>query len=151
MYYLLAHVHHSVRIEYSKLNINKDPFMEEHLNKTLTDRLKDTFKALKHWMQKVEASRVRQSLLKEQRSQDQNPSAPVKTFIHRYIINSNKVKQRHHVQMDQSTIYPSQPLNHRPPSTDSSAHKNRFQHFSPLVSYSHQSNLMSSITCFRTI
>jgi hypothetical protein len=65
MYYLLAHVHHSVRIEYSKLNINKDPFMEEHFTKTLTDRLKDIFKALKHWIQRVEASRVRQSLLKE--------------------------------------------------------------------------------------
>ena len=39
--------------------------MEEHFTKTLTARLKDTARALKHWMQRVEASRVRQSLLKE--------------------------------------------------------------------------------------
>ena len=61
----IAHVHHSVRIEYRKFNIDKDPFMKEHFNKTLTARLKDTARALKHWMQRVEASRVRQSLLKE--------------------------------------------------------------------------------------
>ena len=62
---LTAHVHHAVRKEYDLFNTEQDPFMEDHFNKTVTERLQDTLKALRYWLKRVEASKVRQSLIRE--------------------------------------------------------------------------------------
>jgi hypothetical protein len=62
---LIAYVHHAVRKEYALFTTEQDPFIEDHFDKTVTERLQDTLKALRYWLKRVEASKVRQSLIRD--------------------------------------------------------------------------------------
>ena len=62
---LIVHVHKLVQQEYARHARENDSFMSEHFSTKLTDRLKDSLKAMRFWLKRVEASRVRQSLLRE--------------------------------------------------------------------------------------
>ena len=64
-YQFIAHVHASVHKEYKHQCNDPDPFMDPHFQISMEERLKSSLRTLQNWLQRVEASRVRQRLLQE--------------------------------------------------------------------------------------
>ena len=63
-YQLTALVHASVQKEYQQHFDDHDPFMDPHFQISKEDRLRSSLRTLRAWLQRVEASRVRQRLIK---------------------------------------------------------------------------------------
>ena len=64
-YQLIAHIHASIDKEYKTHSDHFDPFMAPHFKIPKEERLKSSLRTLRTWLQRVEASRVRQRLLHE--------------------------------------------------------------------------------------
>ena len=61
----IAHVHRSIRLLYVDHVRRQDPFMADHFRTPLKSVLRMSLRQMKHWLIRVETSRIRQRLRRE--------------------------------------------------------------------------------------